>query len=85
MISNSPQVTLTPEEQAEWDRLSAWWLTWTPPNKMYTLSGHIRVTDVSAYHAYYADRIREGCRGLVQRGVLWVLKENWKRFGEKAE
>lgn len=72
---------LNQREAAEWARLSAWWLTWTPPEAPYQINSAVKVLVPSLCHAYYAARIKEGCTGQVQRGVLWMLREHWRMFG----
>lgn len=68
-------------EQAEYERLCAWWLTWKPPVAPYQLDSATYVTDPQKNHAYYAARIKEGCCGQVQRSVADYLRRHWRMFG----
>lgn len=68
-------------EETEYDRLVAWWLTWTPPAEPYRLDSATVVTDPRKNQAYYAARIKENCQGQVQRSVFDCLRRHWRLFG----
>lgn len=72
---------LTRDEQLEFGRLAAWYLAWEPPAEGYPLSVCVEVVNPKLCHAYYCERIREGCYGQVQRHVLDWLRKHWDLFG----
>lgn len=78
---------LTAAELAEWESLCAWFLSWHPPAEPFDLGRNrcggalIRVVDPDAWHRYYAERIREGVSGQVQRGIFAHLRLVMRTFG----
>lgn len=78
---HSRRSLLTNAEAAEYERLTAWLLAWMPPVPSFELSPAVRVEGAAVWHAYLAERIREGCWGQVQRSVYAELRRAAELFG----
>lgn len=76
---------LSDAERAEWERLMAWFLAWTPPAESYGLGRHCVVAEPARNHEYLCARVREGPAGLVQRAMLVRLRAHWVIFGGNSD
>lgn len=72
---------LTAAEQAEYARLVAWWLTWTPPAEPYQLDAATLVSSPQLSYDWMCATIREERGSQLQRARLDHLRRHWRLFG----
>lgn len=72
---------MTTAEQAEYARLCAWWLAWTPPAEPYFLDAWTQVTEPERFYRWVCAAIAEGRSGQMQRALLDHLRRHYRLFG----